>query len=481
MKKIYFYNLYRNIARMGLKRLADSYDKKHLLFINKMSMVNTLLMLAFSVTVLAFKLSTLFYIAVPFIFLFALPPFINALGLLHFCRYYFSILPLIFIACLSFHNSEELGDKYLILTTATIPLLLFKKRKEVIALFILNILFFFLIELYQANFSPLHEMPEFARKQYFIYGQFTVFAIIFSVIQHFKNNNEEYEQELELKNKLIHEKNHEIIDSITYAKRLQKAIMPRKKEITAKIPDNFILYKPKDIVAGDFYFAVQKNDQFIIAVADCTGHGVPGALVSMVCSNALHRAIEDMNLTEPGMILDKVRDLVIDSFNKNEFDVKDGMDISMATINTKTGDLAWAGANNPLWYIPTESIIELSDFSEYPISNEFKISKPLAHSGVKEIVANKQPVGKTDKKTRFTTHFLKLAKGSILYLFTDGFADQFGGPKGKKFMYKQLAELIFSIRHLSMREQREKLESVFDTWKGDQEQIDDVCIIGLKI
>ena len=324
-------------------------------------------------------------------------------------------------------------------------------------------------------------MPEYVQKYYFIYGQLTIFTIIFFVIRHFKKNNDEYEQELELKNKLIYEKNHEIIDSITYARRLQKAIMPRKKEISSKIPDNFILYKPKDIVAGDFYFAAQKGDNFIIAAADCTGHGVPGALVSMVCSNALHRAIDEISLTDPGAILDKVRELVIESFNKNDFDVKDGMDISLAVINTNLNQLAWAGANNPLWYIPSECITELNDYSELGEYGDFKVSSPIPFNGMQEIVANKQPVGKSDKRTSFTTHILNLTKGSLLYLFTDGFADQFGGPKGKKFMYRQLSELIFSIRHLSMQEQREKLESVFNAWKGEQEQIDDVCIIGLKI
>lgn len=377
------------------------------------------------------------------------------------------------------HNDSVLGDKYLLLTTATIPLILFKDKRAIYGLFTLNIVVFFLIEWYQANYLPMMHIPEFFEKQYFIYAQLTIFAVIFFVVQYFRKDSEEYEHELEEKNKLIHEKNHEIIDSITYARRLQQAIMPPDKEITENIPESFILYKPKDIVAGDFYFAVQKRDHFFIAAADCTGHGVPGAMVSMVCSNALNRAIDEYSLMKPGEILDKVREFVIEAFNRNELDVKDGMDISLAAINIKTRELSWAGANNPLWYIPA------NDQAQSPETNntlaairEIQYEKK---QGLKEIAANKQPVGKCDKKSAFTTHVLQLKKGSLLYLFTDGFADQFGGPKGKKFMYRQLADLIYSIRSLNMKEQRERLEAAFNHWKGDQEQIDDVCIIGLKI
>lgn len=479
MNKIYLYKIYHKVSRAGISRVEGAQDRKNLLFINKMSLVNTALMFAFSLTVLCFHMSGFLLFILPFMLLFALPPVLNHLGLLNFCRFYFSILPLIFICGVCIHNGSALGDKYLILTTATIPLILFKDKKTIYGLFAINVITFFLIELYQANFEPMIQIPEFFEKQYFIYAQLTIFAVIFFVVQYFRKDSEEYEQELEDKNKLIHEKNHEIIDSIMYARRLQQAIMPPDKNIEEKIPESFILYKPKDIVAGDFYFAEQNGDHFFIAAADCTGHGVPGAMVSMVCSNALSRAIDECKLKDPGQILDKVRELVIESFNRNELDVKDGMDISLAAINIKTSELLWAGANNPLWYIPAEEqahspVVRSKNTAVQEIEDKSKI-------GLKEITANKQPVGKCDKRSSFTTHFLKLAKGSLLYLFTDGFADQFGGPKGKKFMYRQLSELIYSIRNLNMKEQREKLEAAFNQWKGDQEQIDDVCIIGLKL
>jgi serine phosphatase RsbU (regulator of sigma subunit) len=318
-----------------------------------------------------------------------------------------------------------------------------------------NVLAFFLITLYQNVFDPLVQLPETAQWIYSTCSVLTVFMVIFFIVHHFRSDSEEYEEELEEKNKEISQKNTEIIDSITYAKRLQQAILPPEEEIYNSV-DSFILYKPKDIVAGDFYFAEHKDDYFFVAAADCTGHGVPGAMVSLVCSNALNKAVSELGLIKPGEILDSVTSMVVDTFKKGHTDIKDGMDISLCVINTKTREVAWAGANNPLWYINNE--------------NELK-----------EITANKQPVGKSEVYTSFTTHVLNLAKGTLVYLFTDGYADQFGGPKGKKFKYKQLADLILRNKDLPMNEQCNVLDNTFTDWKGNIEQVDDVCIIGIKL
>jgi serine phosphatase RsbU (regulator of sigma subunit) len=489
MKKIYLYKFIKHVACYGLQNVKTPHDRKSLLFINKMSMINTLLMTAFSVTVMFMGLYSVLLFTLPFLVLFALPPLLNSKGKLFFCRYYFSILPLIFLIGMCVHNGSPLGDKYLVLTTATIPLLLFTHKKTIYGLFAANVGVFFLISWYQSVCKPLVVLPEFLGQQYYIYVQLTVFTVIFSVVQSFRKDSEEYEEELEEKNKIISEKNHEIIDSIVYARRLQEAIIPPEKVISESVPESFILYKPKDIVAGDFYFADHKGDYFFLAVADCTGHGVPGAMVSMVCSNALNRAVEEFNLVKPGEILDKVTELVVSAFKKGHHEVKDGMDVSLCVLNTKTHELAWAGANNPLWYIPLaaveenthEEINHHSTEAHAPPLESIEEEAEQSYSSLQEITATKQPVGKSEKYISFTTHVLNLAKGSLLYLFTDGFADQFGGPKGKKFKYKQLSDLIFSNKHLNMKAQRELLEKAFNDWKGSLEQIDDVCIIGIRL
>lgn len=254
---------------------------------------------------------------------------------------------------------------------------------------------------------------------------------------------------------ILEEKQKEIIDSITYAKHLQEAILPTEKIVKSFFPESFIFYKPKDIVAGDFYWLEHQEELIFIAAADCTGHGVPGAMVSVVCSNALNRVIKEFNITNPGAILDKTRELVLETFVRSDKDVKDGMDISLCCINSKTKQLLWSGANNPLWYIQ---------------NNEMK-----------EITANKQSVGKTENPQSFITHQIQLQKGDSIYLFTDGFADQFGGPKGKKFKYKPFKELLLQNSNLTIEDQKQKLERAFNDWKLELEQVDDVCVIGIRI
>jgi serine phosphatase RsbU (regulator of sigma subunit) len=265
------------------------------------------------------------------------------------------------------------------------------------------------------------------------------------------------DQKLEVEDQkaLVEEKNKAVLDSINYAQRLQLAILPSDKSWNEVFPESFIFYLPKDIVAGDFYWMAHSHDLVLFAAADCTGHGVPGALVSVVCSNALNRAVKEFDLTDPGKILDKVTELVLETFANSEKEVSDGMDISLCVLDRKTNSLKWSGANNPAWF--------------------------LSQGIMNTVPANKQPVGKSDDPVPFTTHHIQLSKGDTIYLFTDGFADQFGGPRGKKFKYKPFQEHLFANSSKSMKEQKESLQQTFDDWKGNLEQVDDVCVIGIRI
>ena len=458
----YIYSLWRKVTLSGLRSGANPHDRKCILLINRMSMLNTLLMILFSVLGPIVGLYQVLFFSIPFAIAFALPPILNRLNFLEFSRYYFSVTPLIFLVAVCIHNGSELGDKYFILTTATIPILIFRERWIIYTLFFINVIMYFFIVWYQANYLPMEAFPAYIQKQYSSFSILSVFGIIFFVVIYFRSDSEDYELELEEKNFLISQKNGEIIDSINYAKRLQEAILPPLEEISEHLPDSFVLYKPKDIVAGDFYFADHKGDHFFIAAADCTGHGVPGAMVSVVCSNALNRAIIELELTDPGKILDKVTELVCETFKKSHNVVNDGMDISLCAFNLKTKEVSWAGANNPLWYINSSPDL-------------------TSEASFKEITANKQTVGKNDFYKPFTTHKLSLKKGDILYLFTDGYADQFGGQKGKKFKYKQLGDLLLSINNRPVKEQHALLDKAFEDWKGAHDQVDDVCIIGIRL
>lgn len=254
-------------------------------------------------------------------------------------------------------------------------------------------------------------------------------------------------------NDQIKEKNKEIMDSISYAKRLQDAILPSTALMQRIFSESFILYKPKDMVSGDFYWLQEVNETLLFAAADCTGHGVPGAMVSFVCHNALNRVIREYQLLQPAEVLDKTTDIVIEQFARNVNDVNDGMDIALCTLNGTT--LSYSGANNPLWLLRDNDILEIK--------------------------ATKQPVGKYLTRKPFVNHELEVQKGDVIYLFSDGYADQFGGERKKKFNRANLKRLLVDIGGKPLHEQHDILDTTFENWRGDLEQIDDVCVLGVKI
>jgi serine phosphatase RsbU (regulator of sigma subunit) len=281
----------------------------------------------------------------------------------------------------------------------------------------------------------------------------------FRIIRKQKEVIEEQKKVVEKTHLELAEKNKEIVDSITYAKRIQQAILPDSNYFSNLFPKHFVLYKPKDIVAGDFYWVASSRNTVYAAAADCTGHGVPGALVSMVCNSALNRAVKEFNISEPGEILNKTRELVIQEFAKTSTEVKDGMDISLMAL-TRVGtdgqlSLQWAGANNPLWIIRNGEVLE---------------TKP-----------DKQPIGAYSKPQPFTTHSINIQKEDVIYLMTDGYQDQFGGPNGKKFKASNLKTLLININDKPLQDQKQTLEETVVTWQNNTEQIDDICIIGIKV
>lgn len=261
--------------------------------------------------------------------------------------------------------------------------------------------------------------------------------------------------EIEEQHKVLEEQHREITDSINYAKRIQDAILPPLKLVKGYMPDSFILYKPKDIVAGDFYWMEGVNNLIIFAAADCTGHGVPGAMVSVVCHNAMNRAVKEFMLVKPNEILDKTREIVLETFEKSDEDVNDGMDIALCSINTESKKMSFAGANNGLYLVRDGELTQI---------------KP-----------DKQPIGNYKDSKPFTLHEMDLKEGDVIYTFSDGYPDQFGGPKGKKFMYKNFRNLLIDIHQKPMEEQHNLLLKAFEDWKGGIEQIDDVCIIGVRV
>ncbi|MEP7264823.1 MAG: response regulator [Bacteroidota bacterium] len=255
---------------------------------------------------------------------------------------------------------------------------------------------------------------------------------------------------------IIVEKNKEILDSIHYAKRLQAAILPPNRQMNELFSQHFTLYMPKDIVAGDFYWMESLGDYIYLVAADCTGHGVSGALMSMLGVSLLSRVVNEKQITEPGEILNALHLSVIAALKQQENETHDGMDILLCRFNKDFSEIHFAGANRPLWLV-RNNILE-----------EFK--------------TDKMPVGGLQvEHNSFTTQTLTLIKGDMLYLSTDGYADQFGGEAGKKLMTKKFKEVLAEISGMNMTEQKDHLYKVHEDWRGNNEQVDDILVIGLRL
>lgn len=254
----------------------------------------------------------------------------------------------------------------------------------------------------------------------------------------------------------IEEKNLNIMDSIRYAKRIQQTILPRDQFVEKHLPDSFILYKPKDIVSGDFYWVEKVENTIYASAVDCTGHGVPGAFVSIVGYNSLNRTLMEFGLRQPAAILNKLNDLVVDTFVRHsDSDVKDGMDMSIVSIDLDTMKVEFAGAQNPLYIVNEDGIVEIK--------------------------ANKQPIGSSLEHKVFDNHIVETKKGDMVYLFSDGYIDQFGGPKGKKFMRKRFKELLQSIHKMDVKTQKLHLDNTIIEWMGAEEQLDDILVMGFRV
>lgn len=289
----------------------------------------------------------------------------------------------------------------------------------------------------------------------------TALILVFFVYRSFRQKKQSV-IEISAQKKIIEEKNKDITDSINYARRIQEVILPPQENAAPLFPESFILFLPKDVVSGDFYWYTRKNGKKLVAAVDCTGHGVPGALMSMLGNAFLNEIVNEKNILQPSEILSELRNKVKHSLKQTGEigEARDGMDMALLCFNEDNTRVEYAGAHNPLW-----------------------IFKAAGDNFVlQEYAADKRPVGYfIGQSLPFTNHSIELNKGDSLYIFSDGYGDQFGGPKGKKFKTAKLKQLLASLQHKSMSEQKILLEKTFLEWKGTYEQIDDVCIIGVRV
>ncbi|MES2593354.1 MAG: SpoIIE family protein phosphatase [Bacteroidota bacterium] len=298
----------------------------------------------------------------------------------------------------------------------------------------------------------------------FLIGFALVIALVIFILRGYRQK-QRANRELDITNKkienayrIIEEKTKAITDSIHYALRIQRATLPHRSDILAALQHSFVLYKPKDIVSGDFYWFAQNEQKILIAAVDCTGHGVPGAFMSIVGSERLNDAIRNEN--NPSTILSLLNKGIKASLRQSENaeSTRDGMDLAFCSIDLKTNIIEFSGANRPLWIIRKDSTL------------------------IEEIKATKVAIGGLTKNDQyFETHTVQLQKGDTFYIFTDGYADQFGGPEGKKLTSKKFREILLSIKDLAMKEQEKHLDLFVENWKKGYEQVDDILIIGIRV
>ncbi|MFO0358520.1 MAG: SpoIIE family protein phosphatase [Sphingobacteriaceae bacterium] len=313
----------------------------------------------------------------------------------------------------------------------------------------------------EMKLAAVENEKEQQKKNYILIGIAIVLMIVlfFSValFKRLKISREQNEiiqnqkKEVEEKNELIEEKQKEILDSIHYAKRIQTTLLAHEDFIDENLPENFVLFKPKDIVSGDFYWATKKDHLFYLAVCDSTGNGVPGAFMSLLSISFLSEAINEKHILKPNEVFNYVRRKLIENISRDG--QQDGFDGILICLDTLTKKVTYCAANNAPLLVSNGSYAELE--------------------------SDRMPVGKGIRNEDFREFTIKYQKNDRLYLYTDGYADQFGGPKGKKFMYKKLNELLVNVSGKQLEQQCIELDQTLETWRGNLEQVDDVCIIGL--
>ncbi|MEX1132816.1 MAG: SpoIIE family protein phosphatase [Flavobacteriales bacterium] len=264
-------------------------------------------------------------------------------------------------------------------------------------------------------------------------------------------------EEVERQSRKVVELYNNVTDSIRYAKRLQESILPPESRMEELLPGSFVYYRPKDIVSGDFYWMDRSDDKVVFAAVDCTGHGVPGSFMSLIGHNGLNQVVKDRGRSRPAEILFELNRLAYNALHKDRGQglVRDGMDLALCTLDKSTLQLQFAGANNPLYVVREREILQLP--------------------------GNKNAIGSLELAPEaFIDHTLQLEPGDMVYIFSDGYADQFGGPKGKKYMYRRFRDLLVSISEQPTQVQRAMLHEEFNSWRGAHEQVDDILVMGFR-
>ncbi len=460
-----------NIESLGLRYEKTYQNKKDLVAYNSTFLWTTVLIFVNIFVAYASKLHAVAFVNICGTLAFSLVLFLNHKGFFKLVKHIGIVLANLYVYFQSIVGGPELQFQYAYCIILTMIGLVFTQRKYIFIHLPVTIAFFIVTKISYYYITPI-QFIEHDQRDYFAFNNGIIFLVLISVSAIvFRNQTNIYLNEIEQKKNLIEEKQKEIYDSINYAKRIQTALLANDTLMNKNlIKDNyFIFFQPKDIVSGDFYWAttitaryriedpafkVNKVDElFYLALCDSTGHGVPGAFMSLLNMGYINEAIKERRIYEPNKVFDFVRERLIENIS-NEGQ-KDGFDGVLLCMNKTTQQIVYAAANcNPVLMSGNEMTVLKSD---------------------------KMPVGSGEKKENFTLYHISHKPGDTLYIFTDGYADQFGGPKGKKFKYKQLENLLLECSKADVSRQKQLLNDKLNDWKGDLEQVDDICLVGIKI
>ena len=465
-------HFFSTVSNVGTAEITDERLKRKVIISNRLAFTVGVLPIFTSIYLLVFLGSPMFF--APFLvgmFYFG-TIILNKLNHNTISRIYITILPTINLMVVSgfLGDKYSIGIKFSYLSIIVAPIVLFDLNEKVKLTFgILWVIFMYYFTDYVNQFIPpftvvdIRLLNDLRAINFSSLLSFIIFISGYLYLQQLNYNAEKQINNLLEETKQqkaeLEQKNTTITDSINYAKTIQTAVLSNTHILDTECRDYFVLYKPKDIVSGDFYLFNKIEDYLILVVADCTGHGVSGALMSMLGISYLNEIIKKSEIKSTDHVLSEMRKQIKTVLNQNDFSAisKDGIDIVLVVVNTKTMEAQFSGANRPLVVIPAD---EKSEMIEY---------KP-----------NKMPVGVHNKEEDFTAIDFKIAKGDTLYLFTDGYEDQFGGTESKKMKAKVFRDELLAIYKSPMQEQKQYLEQFYQQWKGNEPQTDDILLVGIR-
>lgn len=468
MQKVNLKLNWDGIGNIGLKAMPGG-DYHHIQVFNRVLAITLITYFAFIPVSGMVGSWTYFLILLSSILLILSCFLLNLKQQFSFSKLLFVVVLIASISLISAHLGLKSGIFFCLIPISTLPLLFYRRAWIAFFPFFIALSSFFLL---QYDLFQFHRLDALDWQLALICDLilFGVLLVGFLYNAFFKVSAEEKDEKLIRQSDEISKRNRVLMENIDLARNIQVNLLPFDSFFKSLFPDSFIFYRPKDIVSGDFYWVEAKGRLTYCAAIDCTGHGVPGAFMSILGHQGLSRCINEMDLKEPSDILNKLHEILFSVLRKEDNSMLDGMDMSLISIDMQNGLLKYSGAHNSLL------IARSNEFTFPEYDPEYR---GIAHS-IYKLPGQRQSVGSEHLMEEFEQVEISLRNGDGIYLYTDGYVDQFGGPHKKKLMQKQFKKLLLSLQELSMDRQKEEVEQYFENWKGDGPQIDDICVLGLK-